>query len=117
MPIDRRRVLVFVVDGLRPDSITAEDTPTLVRLRAEGVELVNSHAVFPTVTRVNAAAIATGTQPGTNGLVGNQMVVPAVDEQRAFVTPSSHAGRPNTRFAILNPLTTFEDLVAILDTM
>lgn len=40
-----------------------------------------------------------------------------LEEQRAFVTPSSHAGRPNTRFAILNPLTTFEDLVAILDTM
>jgi predicted AlkP superfamily pyrophosphatase or phosphodiesterase len=79
-------VLVFVVDGLRPDSITAEDTPTLLRLRAEGVDLVNSHAVFPTVTRVNAAAIATGTQPGTNGLVGNQMFVPAVDARRAFDT-------------------------------
>ena len=86
MPPARRRVLVFVVDGLRPDSITAEDTPTLFRLRAEGVDLVNSHAVFPTVTRVNAAAIATGTQPGTNGLVGNQMFVPAVDERRAFDT-------------------------------
>ena len=47
---------------------------------------MNSHAVFPTVTRVNAAAIATGTQPGTNGLVGNQMFVPAVDERRAFDT-------------------------------
>ncbi|MGN6428990.1 MAG: pyridoxal phosphate-dependent decarboxylase family protein [Leifsonia sp.] len=40
-----------------------------------------------------------------------------LDEQRAFVTPSSHAGRANTRFAVLNPLTTFEDLVGILDTM
>jgi len=79
-------VLVFVVDGLRPDSITVEDTPTLFRLRAEGVDLANSHAVFPTVTRVNAAAIATGTQPGTNGLVGNQMFVPAVDSRRAFDT-------------------------------
>jgi predicted AlkP superfamily pyrophosphatase or phosphodiesterase len=86
VPTDRRLVLVFVVDGLRPDSITAEDTPTLFRLRAEGVDLVNSHAVFPTVTRVNAAAIATGTQPGTNGLVGNQMFVPAVDARRAFDT-------------------------------
>ena len=82
----RRLVLVVVVDGLRPDSITAEATPTLFRLRAEGVDLVNGHAVFPTVTRVNAAAIATGTQPGTNGLVGNQMFVPAVDERRAFDT-------------------------------
>ncbi len=86
MPGARRLVLVFVVDGLRPDAITAEDTPTLFRLRAEGVDLVNSHAVFPTVTRVNAAAIATGTQPGTNGLVGNQMFVPAVDARRAFDT-------------------------------
>lgn len=40
-----------------------------------------------------------------------------LDSQRAFVVPSSHAGRPNTRFAILNPLTTFEDLTGILDTM
>ncbi|WP_438854495.1 pyridoxal phosphate-dependent decarboxylase family protein [Agromyces sp. M3QZ16-3] len=40
-----------------------------------------------------------------------------LDEQHAFVTPSSHAGRSNTRFAIVNPLTTFEQLTAILDTM
>ncbi|WP_314149689.1 aminotransferase class V-fold PLP-dependent enzyme [uncultured Leifsonia sp.] len=40
-----------------------------------------------------------------------------LDEQRAFVTPSSHTGRANTRFAVLNPLTTFEDLMGILDTM
>lgn len=40
-----------------------------------------------------------------------------LEEQRAFVVPSSHAGRPNTRFAIVNPLTTFEQLTAILDTM
>ena len=40
-----------------------------------------------------------------------------LDSQRAFVVPSSHAGRPNTRFAILNPLTTFDDLTGILDTM
>ena len=40
-----------------------------------------------------------------------------LDEQRAFVMPSSHAGRPNIRFAIVNPMTTFEQLVGILDTM
>jgi arylsulfatase A-like enzyme len=79
-------VLVFVVDGLRPDAITAEDTPTLFRLRAEGVEFTRSHAIFPTVTRVNAAAIATGTQPGRNGVVGNQMFVPAVAATGAFDT-------------------------------
>ncbi|RBP64226.1 glutamate/tyrosine decarboxylase-like PLP-dependent enzyme [Brevibacterium sanguinis] len=40
-----------------------------------------------------------------------------LDDQRAFVVPSSHRGRPNARFAIVNPLTTFDDLVDILDTM
>jgi glutamate/tyrosine decarboxylase-like PLP-dependent enzyme len=40
-----------------------------------------------------------------------------LEAQHAFVTPSSHAGRPNARFAIINPLTTFEQLVGILDTM
>ena len=86
MPAGKRFIIVFVVDGLRPDAITAEDTPTLHRLRAEGVDFANSHAVFPTVTRVNAAAIATGTQPGTNGIVGNQIHVPAVDPHRALDT-------------------------------
>ena len=81
-----RFVIVFVVDGLRPDAITPGDTPTLFRLRAEGVDFTNSHAVFPTVTRVNAAALSTGTQPGTNGLLGNQMYIPAVEPRRAFDT-------------------------------
>src|SRR6185369_15598759 len=63
-----RLVIVFVVDGLRPDGITIEDTPTLARLCDEGVRFADSHAVFPTVTRVNAATLATGTQPGTHGI-------------------------------------------------
>jgi glutamate/tyrosine decarboxylase-like PLP-dependent enzyme len=40
-----------------------------------------------------------------------------LDEQFAFVTPTSHRNRPCTRFAIVNPLTTPDDLAAILDTM
>jgi glutamate/tyrosine decarboxylase-like PLP-dependent enzyme len=35
----------------------------------------------------------------------------------AFVLPSSHQGRPNLRFAIINPKTSFEDLVSILDSL
>ncbi|MFT4230882.1 MAG: aminotransferase class V-fold PLP-dependent enzyme [Microbacterium sp.] len=40
-----------------------------------------------------------------------------LDAQRAFVVPSSHAGEPVLRFAIVNPLTTFETLTGILDTL
>lgn len=35
----------------------------------------------------------------------------------AFVVPSSHKGKPNTRFAIVNPRTKFDDLVKILESM
>jgi glutamate/tyrosine decarboxylase-like PLP-dependent enzyme len=40
-----------------------------------------------------------------------------LSDQFAFVVPSSHLGKPNTRFAIVNPLTKYEDLVKILDSM
>jgi arylsulfatase A-like enzyme len=76
--------LVLVWDGLRPDSISAADTPNLYRLRAEGVSFAHSHAVFPTVTRVNATSLATGTYPSRHGIMGNQIYVPVVDKARAF---------------------------------
>jgi hypothetical protein len=76
--------IVLVVDGLRPDSINERDTPNLHRLKTEGVWFTNSHAVFPTVTRVNSTAIATGTYPARNGIMGNSIYVPAVDAKRAF---------------------------------
>jgi predicted AlkP superfamily pyrophosphatase or phosphodiesterase len=76
--------LVLVLDGLRPDSISAEETPHLWRLRQEGVNFVNGHAVFPTVTRANATAIATGTYPDRNGIFGNTLYVREVDASRAF---------------------------------
>lgn len=81
-----RLTLVFVLDGLRPDAISREETPNLYRLREEGVNFVNSHSAVPTVTRVNSAVIGTGSHPGTNGIVGNEMYVPEVDPRRAFST-------------------------------
>jgi arylsulfatase A-like enzyme len=85
-----RVIFVFVLDGLRPDAINPVDTPTLFRLRQEGVHYLNSHAVFPTVTRVNAAAMGTGTYPGTNGIVSNVMYVPEVNQARPFSLGDFH---------------------------
>jgi predicted AlkP superfamily pyrophosphatase or phosphodiesterase len=81
-----RLIAIFVVDGLRPDSITPVDTPTIARLRSEGADYVNSHSVFPTVTRVNTTALATGTYPVLNGIVGNSMFVAGVNANAAFDT-------------------------------
>lgn len=40
-----------------------------------------------------------------------------LDDQIAFVVPSSHKGKPNTRFAFVNPATSLENLLQILKTM
>ena len=40
-----------------------------------------------------------------------------LERGEAFVVPSSHQGKPNARFAIVNPRTEFSALVAILDSM
>ncbi len=40
-----------------------------------------------------------------------------LDAQQAFVTPTTHRGRVCTRFAIVNPMTTVEDLQLIVDSM
>ena len=76
--------LVFVLDGLRPDSITEAETPNLYRLRKDGVSFENTHAVFPTVTRVNSSSLATGSYPSRHGIMGNSIYIPAVDPLRAF---------------------------------
>ncbi len=78
--------IMFVVDGLRPDLINAEDTPNIFHLMQAGVFFENSHAIFPTVTRVNSAAIATASYPVNSGIVSNSIFIPAMDTSSSFTT-------------------------------
>src|ERR1051325_878367 len=78
-PVDRPAlVVVLVIDGLRPDSITPDVTPNLDRLKKTGVWYNRSHSIFPTVTRANTATIATGTLPAQHGIVSNALYLPTV---------------------------------------
>ena len=72
-------ILLIVWDGLRPDAITVENTPFLHRMAGRGVFCKNSHAVFPTSTRINSAALATGCYPSRHGIVDNELYIPALD--------------------------------------
>lgn len=68
-------VIIFVADGLRSRIVTPETAPAIAAVRAEGVDFRNSHSLYPTVTTVNAAAIATGHGPGDTGDFGNTIYV------------------------------------------
>jgi len=72
-------IVLVVWDGMRPDFVTAANTPNLVRLAGQGVEFKKHHSVYPCTTEVNATALATGVYPGQSGIVGNKEFRPAIN--------------------------------------
>src|ERR1700722_6671180 len=92
-----RIVLLMVWDGLRPDFVTQRDTPNLFRLAREGVRFDKHHSIFPTLTMVNATALATGAPPGVNGLEGNNFYLSPSAE-----TPKGQVVNAEGAKAILN---------------
>ena len=81
-----RRAFLMVWDGLRPDFISRELTPNLSQLAERGVRFVDSHAVFPTVTRCNSASISTGALPANHGIPGNSLYARNVDQSGPLST-------------------------------
>ena len=81
-----RHVVLMVWDGLRPDFVTEEATPTLAKLAREGVFFARHHSVYPTSTEVNGTAMATGCYPGHSGIIGNREFRPGIDPYRSVAT-------------------------------
>jgi arylsulfatase A-like enzyme len=79
-----RHVVVVVWDGMRPDFISEQNTPTLWKLAREGVTFRQHHSIYPTMTYVNGAAIATGVYPNRNGLLANREFRPRIDSKKEF---------------------------------
>lgn len=75
-PAPHHRVIVFVWDGMRPDAISAEDTPNLLALSQGGVFFSDNHSTYPTFTMANASSFATGAFPGPIGFYGNSFYAP-----------------------------------------
>lgn len=71
----KHNVIIFVADGLRPNSVNPTSTPILYEVRQRGVNFVNSHALFPTFTTANSSAIATGHYLGDTGDFSNTINV------------------------------------------
>jgi hypothetical protein len=83
-----RIVLLMVWDGLRPDAVNQRDTPNLYTLAREGVRFDHHHSVFPTITMVDAASLATGGTPGAAGILGDWMYfAPILDPGTAAAIP------------------------------
>ena len=79
-----RHVVVVVWDGMRPDFVSEQNTPTLWKFAHEGVTFRNHHAVYPSATMVNGTAMVTGVYPGKNGIIANHAYRPDIDSHHAI---------------------------------
>lgn len=81
-----RHVIVVTIDGLLPEVYTNPaahglQVPTLQRLRREGASSDGALSVWPSLTYPAHTSIATGTRPGTHGVVSNSAFDPLGENQ------------------------------------
>jgi arylsulfatase A-like enzyme len=88
-----QHVVVIVWDGMRPDFITADGTPTLYKLAHEGVWFDNHHPVYMSATEVNGTAINTGAYPAHDGIIGNKEFRPNIDPLKPVHTEETDTVR------------------------
>ena len=100
---ERHNIILFVADGLRSEIVSPQTAPALAEVRDQGVDFADSHSVYPTVTTVNASALATGHLPGDTGDFGNVLYVGAplgapINASVAPVEDDDAIGLMNQRF-------------------
>jgi predicted AlkP superfamily pyrophosphatase or phosphodiesterase len=109
----RNKTLIVFFDGLRPDYITKEGMPNLYGFKEKASFGKHHHSVFPTVTRVNSASYATGSYPGTHGLLGNSVYFPEVNPMQS--TGTTYDDLAKISGTISGPLLTAVSLGEILE--
>jgi predicted AlkP superfamily pyrophosphatase or phosphodiesterase len=109
----KNRTLIVFFDGLRPDYITQEQMPNLFAFSQKASFGKHHHSVFPTVTRVNSASYATGSYPGTHGILGNSVYFPEVNKNKSVGT--SYNDLTKVTNAISGPLLNAVSLGEVLD--
>ena len=85
--------ILVVWDGMRPDFVSAELTPTLDGLRHRGVWFANHHSVYPTSTEVNGTVLATGAFPEHSHISANSEYRREIDPLQPYGSQSLRAVR------------------------
>lgn len=109
----QRKTLIVIFDGMRTDYITPVLMPELSAFMSEAAVAAKHHSVFPTVTRVNSASFATGSYPGTHGLLGNSVYFPQVNPGKSIGT--SHGDLVKIASAASGQLLTVKSMGEVLD--
>lgn len=71
-----RRVVLVVMDGLRPDAVRRFEMTTVARLAARGASTFHARTVRPSVTACAMTSLLTGAAPELHGMQSDQFRVP-----------------------------------------
>lgn len=72
-----RRVIVVVLDGLRPDAIERFDLVHLRRLMANGAASRTAQTVAPSITTAAMTSLLTGVSPARHGITTDRLLIPS----------------------------------------
>jgi predicted AlkP superfamily pyrophosphatase or phosphodiesterase len=86
-------VVLVVWDGMRPDFVAPQYCPNLYSLATNGVFFLRHHPVYISSTEVNGAALATGSNPGRNGILANTEYDPEFSFLGSYATEGIDAVR------------------------
>jgi len=75
-PTDIRRVVLVVLDGLRPDAIESFDLTHVRRLAATSASSLTARTVTPSVTAAAMASVMSGAPPQYHGLESDRFHIP-----------------------------------------
>ncbi|HTD66555.1 MAG TPA: alkaline phosphatase family protein [Candidatus Limnocylindria bacterium] len=90
---EAEHVVLVVWDGMRPDFVAPQFCPTLYSLATNGVFFRNHHPAYISSTEVNGAALATGANPGRNGVLANTEYDPEFSVLGSYATEGIEAIR------------------------
>lgn len=94
-----RRVIIVVLDGLRPDAIDAFGLTTIDRLMRAGASSRSARTIDPPLTTAALTSLMTGVNPGQHGITGDRVFIP---RSTGWLTPMPQAladsGFPSAAF-------------------
>lgn len=64
-------IILFLVDGMRPDALAQADTPVIDRLIATGASTLSAQTVMPSISLPCIASLFLGTPPARHGITTN----------------------------------------------
>jgi len=87
------RVIVVVLDGLRPDAIGRFRLGVMAELMSSGAWTLDATTVRPSVTVAAVTSLLTGVSPDTHGLKGDRVFIPRAAAE-LVADPGGAGARP-----------------------